>query len=300
MIGDPPTLSTPSVNEVSAALYLQIMSVMGLGRLTWATRFLYPIFHLPILRLSRLLVELDSNISLIGWNSAVNHFTNHLVSKLQVDGQDYLPTQGSLLVISNHPAALDVAILAATINREDLKILASDIPIIQLHPHLAAHIIPVYYDIPRRLQTVRNTIRHLKQGGSIFLFPRGNVEPDPLVSPGALQSLDGWSPSIELFLRQVPETTTVVASAWGMLSSRWYKNPLINCWKKYEQRQKVAEIFQIASQLFTGKTPSATPSVKFSTPLSLADLGGENAPQGTLLAKLVARERQMLADLPAL
>ena len=141
-------------------------------------------------------------------------------------------------------------------------------------------------------------MRHLENGGAIFLFPRGNVEPDPAVSPGAAESLAGWSSSIELFLRRVPNTQTVVAIASGMLSAGWYKNPLINLWTKYEQRQKVAEIFQIAAQLWTGRTPAVTPTVSFSMPFNISDLGGEGSLEGELLASLIAQARRMLLTQP--
>jgi hypothetical protein len=176
--------------------------------------------------------------------------------------------------------------------------MASDIPIIQMFPNISAHMIVVPYNIPGRMKTVRDTIRHLKTGGSVLVFPRGNVEPDPAVSPGAEQSLAGWSPSIELFLRRVPETTTVVAIASGILSKRWFKNPIINLWKKYEQRQKVAEIFQVSSQLLTGKKPNARPMISFSPPMSIDDLGGEGAPEGSLLASLIEHARILLQDHP--
>ncbi len=295
---EPPAPAIPAVNDISQALFAQIMRVMGIKHPGFLSRCLFPIFALPIHRLSKLAVELDCNIAAQGWVSAVKLFMGHLVTRLDVHGQENIPTTGPIMVICNHPAALDIGVLAATIPREDLKILASDIPIVQMLPHVAAHSIPVYYDIPRRLRTVRDAIRHLKHAGAIFLFPRGNVEPDPAVSPGAEQSLDTWSPSIEVFLRQVPETTSIVAVAWSMLSPGWYTNPVTQLWKKYEQRQKVAEIFQIASQLVTGRTPSATPSIRFSKPLSVNDLGGEGASDGILFSSLVAQARQMLRGIP--
>jgi len=293
-----PAPTTPSINDVRAALYAQLMSVMGFTRSNFVTRCLYPIFHLPVQRLSRLLVSLDQGIAASGWNIAVNQFLSHLATRLELLGEEYIPARGPLMVVCNHPAALDVVILAAAVRRDDLKILASDIPLVQMLPHIAWHSIPVYYDTSRRLQTVRSTIRHLQQGGAILIFPRGNVEPDPAISPGAVDSLAGWSPSIELFLRQVPQTITVVAVASGMLSAGWYTNPVVRLWKKYEQRQKVAEIFQIASQLLIGRTPAVTPTVKFTPPLTLADLGGIGAAEGALLAGLVDRERALLQAFP--
>jgi hypothetical protein len=244
--------------------------------------------------MSTICVDLDRNIANIGWNAAVNKFLDNFVTQVRLQGEKNIPTQGPLMVMCNHPAAYDVAILAASIKREDLKILGSDVQIIRMLPNLNEHAITVPYNIPSRLETVRNTIRQLRNGGAVLIFPRGDVEPDPAVSPGAEQSLAGWSPSIELFLRRVPETISVVAIASGVLSSRWYKNPLINIWKKYEQRQKVAEIFQIATQLLTGKTPDTMPFITFSPPLSVAELGGVDSPEGTLLKSLTDQAASLL------
>jgi hypothetical protein len=295
---NPNTLRTPELSVVTAALYAQLMGVMGLKHPNWITRSIYPIFRSPTRRMAGYLVEVDRNITDIGWNSAVKQFMTHLVSNVHLVGQDSIPREGPLMVIANHPAAYDVVILAACVPREDLKIIASDIPIVQIMPHIYQHSIPVPYNIPSRLQTVRSAITHLKDAGSILIFPRGNVEPDPAVTPGAEQSMEGWSQSVEIFLRSVPETISVVAAVSGMLSAAWFKNPLIKLWKKYEQRQKVAEIFQVASQLLTGRTPAATPMINFSPPLSIDDLGGVNAPEGALLKSLVAQVQRLLHDHP--
>jgi hypothetical protein len=219
--------------------------------------------------MSTICVDLDRNIATMGWNSAATNFLENFVTDVRLQGEKNIPSQGPLMVVCNHPAAYDVAILAASIKRDDLKILGSDVQIIRMLPNLNEHAITVPYNIPSRLETVRNTIRQL-------------------------QSLAGWSPSIELFLRRVPETISVVAMASGVLSARWYKNPLINIWKKYEQRQKVAEIFQIASQLWTGKTPDVTPFITFSPPLTVAELGGEGSSEGTLLKSLTDQAASLL------
>lgn len=291
-------LDTPEIREVSDSLFSQLMRVMGVRYPNIVSRSLYPIFRTPVQRMSSLLVELDRNIPEQGWHAAVNIFRKMLISQVQLIGAQNIPTNGPLMVICNHPAAYDVAILAAAIPREDVKILASDIPIVQLFPNISAHIIPVPYHIPSRLHTVRRAIQHLRHDGAILLFPRGNVEPDPSVSAGAEQSLSGWSPSIELFLRQVPQTRTVVAIASGVLSEKWFKNPVVRLWKKYEQRQKVAEIFQVGSQLITGRTIASTPRVSFSSPLSVDELGGRESSEGTLFTSLIAQAGRLLADYP--
>ena len=298
MINNPEPLTTPDVHVITEVLFSQLMNVMGLKHPNWITRSLYPILSSPVKRISTMLVELDQNTSQKGFNQAIKVFMGYFITPVDMAGEDTIPMQGPLIVMCNHPAAYDVIILAACIRRDDLKILASDIPLVQKLPNIASHIIPVPYHIPARLQTVRAAIQHLKNGGALLIFPRGDVEPDPTVSPGAEQSLAGWSASLELFLRRVPETHCVVAIASGILSKKWFKNPLIRLWKKYEQRQKVAEIFQIAAQFLTGKKPPSTPLVTFSTPLSVNDLGGEDAPEGTLLSSLTGEARHLLADHP--
>ncbi len=285
---------TPEVEAFTDALFAQLMIVMGIKRPNWVSRLVFFILNSPVKRMSRLLVELDTNTAKNGWSSAVKQLLDNFITEVELVGEEKIPRQGPLMVVCNHPAAYDAAILGACIRRDDLKMMASDIQIIQMLPNVAEHMIPVPYNIPARLQTVRTTIRHLQNGGSVLVFPRGDVEPDPAISPGAEQSLAGWSSSIELFLRRVPQTTSVVAIASGILSQSWYRNPVINLWKKYEQRQKMAEIFQVSFQLLTSKKPNVKPLVSFSAPLSISDLGGEAAPEGVLLANLIEQARSLL------
>jgi hypothetical protein len=295
---DPLAPRSPEVEEVVDALFAQLLGVMGIKHPNWFTRAVLSIFNLPVKGMSTLLVELDRNTNQNGWNSAVNHFLDYFITEVNLVGVERIPPEGPLLVVCNHPAAYDAAILGACIGRDDLKIMASDIALIQIFPNIREHMIPVPYDIPARLQTVRSTIRHLQNGGAVLVFPRGDVEPDPSVSPGAEQSLSGWSHSIELFLHNVPQTKSVVAIVSGILSKSWYKNPMINLWKKYEQRQKVAEIFQVSYQLLTGRKPNVKPMVSFSAPLTISDLGGVDAPEGELLASLIEQARHLLQGHP--
>ena len=298
MENDPTLATSPDVDVIMNVLFSQIMNVMGLKRPNLISRVLFLLLNTPVKRMSRMLVELDQNIAQKGCNQAAKEFMGYFVTNVDLRGAENIPEHGPLLLMCNHPAAYDAFILAACIRRDDFKTLGSDIELIKKFPNIAKIIIPVPYHIPSRLQTVRASIQHLKNGGALLIFPRGNVEPDPSVSPGAEESLNGWSASLELFLRKVPGTMSVVAIASGILSEKWFRNPLIKLWKKYEQRQKVAEIFQVATQLITGRKPTTTPLVSFSLPLSIDDLGGEGAPEGTLLASLIDQARKLLSDHP--
>jgi Acyltransferase len=298
MTSAPKSFTTPEVSVVNDTIFSQVMDLMGLKKPNWLTRVLHPIFLPLINRISIMLVELDQNIVRLGWSSAVQILLDNFVDKVKSIGADNIPAAGPLLLSCNHPAAYDAFILAAACHRDDMKVLASDVPLVQKLPNIAEHIILVPYNIPSRLQTVRSVIHHLKAGGAVLIFPHGDVEPDPAVSPGAEESIRDWSPSLELFLRQVPDTISVVAISSAILSPGWFGNPFINLWKKYEQRQKVAEIFQVGWQLLTGKKASSTPLVSFSKPLTVDDLGGIEAPQGTLLAELIHHARMLLENHP--
>jgi hypothetical protein len=67
-------------------------------------------------------------------------------------------------------------------------------------------------------------------------------------------------------------------------------------WKKPEQRQKVAEIFQISQQLVLSKIPPLTPLVTFSKPLTIDDLGGGRAPAGGLLQAITEQALILLNE----
>jgi hypothetical protein len=293
-VTDSTSLPTPDINVFSEALYAQVMGVMGLKHPSFTSRCLSIIFNFPIHRLARLLISIDRSTARNGWSSATQEICDRLINPAQLDGAENIPHEGPLLIVANHPAAYDFLILSAALQRDDLKMLASDVPIVKMLPNVSPHFIPVPYNIPDRVQTVRNTIEHLSQAGSILIFPRGNVEPDPAVTSGAEEFIRGWSPSIELFLRRVPETISIVVIASGMLSAKWYNNPLIKRWKKFEQRQKVAEIFQVASQLLTGRKPAIRPKFTFSAPLTVAELGGIGSTEGTLSASLANQAIELL------
>ena len=49
--------------------------------------------------------------------------------------------------------------------------------------------------------------------------PQGEIEPDPSVLPGAVESLHQWSESIGLFVRLAPEARIVPAIVSGVLSA---------------------------------------------------------------------------------
>ena len=111
---------------------------------------------------------------------------------------------GPLLVVSNHPGAFDSVAILSCIPREDVKVLLSDVPFTRAFTSARRYFIYVPPDASGRMTTLRASIDHLKSGGALLIFAHGDVEPDPEVSPGADESIQDWSRSIEIMLGEVP------------------------------------------------------------------------------------------------
>ena len=57
-----------------------------------------------------------------------------------------------------------------------------------------------------KLKAIREVIQALNDDMAVIIFPKGLLEPDPALIPGAVESLKGWSDSIGVFLNKVPKT----------------------------------------------------------------------------------------------
>jgi hypothetical protein len=290
-------LSVETTEEaVISGLQAEILGVLGLDDRAWASRVLGPLFRPAARRMASLLAELDHNVAEYGWQGGAQRFLTRFVQEAEVSGAEGIPREGPLLVVSNHPAAYDVIILAASLPRDDLKIISSPVSVATYLPAVRPHFIFISEDAHERMGTVRAALRHLREGGALLIFPRGEAEADPAVSPGALESLERWSPSLDLFLHKAPQTQTVISVVSGVLSPRWFRNPLLRLWKRPEQRQKIAEILQVVQQLVWSKDLGLTPSVSLSPPLSTETLRDGATPPDTYLQAITARARQMLVE----
>ena len=265
---------------------------MGLARDSRTARLAAALFGPPARRLATLLVQLDQDVANGGLSAGAGNLLAGLIRDYRVDPPEAIPREGALLVASNHPGAYDLLILVASLGRDDLKIISSDIRILRHLPSVAPHFIPISEDPRRRMAAFRAGLRHLLDGQALLLFPRGDVEIDPALSPEAFQGIDRWSSSLELYLRRAPETQLIIAIVGGVLSARWFNNRLVRLWKKAEQRQKVAEIVQVAEQLVLSRKPSLRPKVLFSPPLVFPQAGGP----GELMRTLTGTARDQLAS----
>jgi hypothetical protein len=272
----------------------EVVRAFGFPLDGWQRRVLAPALQ-PLSRVfAQIALHFDEMVGSDGLGPAFGHLMAWTVRDAQITGgADTIPASGPLLILSNHPGAYDVPLIAMSLPRDDLKIIASTVPLIQSLPHFHQHVIEVTREAPDGMRGVRQAIRHLQSGGSLLILPTGIVDPDPDLLPGARQALASWSPSIELILRKAPQTQVVVVIVSGVLSPAWLRSPLVKIQRDdaalWRQR-KLAEILQIIQQIVLPVSLLATPRVTFAPPVTLVDLTNNAG----MHAHLVQRAQDLL------
>ncbi len=95
------------------------------------------------------------------------------------------------------------------------------------------------------------------------------MEPDPAVLPGAVEALERWSTSVDLFARLAPELTVVPVAVSGVLSPIALRNPLTNLRRREEDRWWLASNLQ----MLVPALRNVTVRVIFGVPIRAADAG---------------------------
>jgi len=264
-----------------------------------ARRVCGPLLKLPARRFSTLMAELDRRVALDGMVAAAQWLLTHIVSGVDARGTEQLPSQGPLLVVSNHPGAYDVVALTATIGRDDLKIIASGVPFTRSLIATSAHLIyvnPENLGAPDRMAAVRSGIRHLQGGGALLIYPSGIVDPDPDIAPGLAESIGTWSGSLDIFMRRVPQTRVVPTIVSSVVSPRYLKNPLVKIPKTDWEKRKLAEMIQVIRQMLSNRPIDLTPRLTFGAAVSgetLRDAEGHYLPAIIERARATLREHSL-------
>jgi hypothetical protein len=173
------------------------------------------------------------------------------------------------LVIANHCGAYDFLVIPSQLCRSDIKIISSDIPFLKNLPNASDHLFFLTEATSDRMTAARGALRYLHSGGSLLFFGTERIDPDLAVHPNAGKSIAEWSPSIDLFLRQAPETRVVVAICSGIMSSRWAHHPLTRLRHLDWQKRRLAEFGQVLQQLFSPGKYYVSPCVSFAPPVSV-------------------------------
>ena len=263
------------------------------ARKRWIRKLLEPLAFFPIHRFTRLMLSLDNTISQEGFRRALHDLAAYFVNDIGVLGDENIPKEGPLLVVSNHPGTVDSAAIGAKLPRDDLQIIATDFPLLQRLPYASQHLIFVDQHAPMNLSGPRSTINHLKAGGSVLIFPSGRVEPDPAIMPDAIDKILNWSPSIEFFLRKVPQTQVVVTIVSGVLSPIFLNNPINHLLQGVRDPLAIAEVSQIITQMILKKRFRMNLNISFALPQTVDDLRQD---YGSIYQAVIEKANQLMSD----
>jgi hypothetical protein len=178
--------------------------------------------------------------------------------------------------------------------RSDLKIVVTGFPFYDSLSKLKDNFIFTTGEVQDKVSAIRQSIRQLQNGGALLIFPKGTLEPDPAVMSGAETTIPEWSPSIELFLKKVPESRLVTAIISGLIAPSSLRNPLVRIGRTPTERQSVAEFLQMIRHIYMSSTFRVSPTVSFSAPRSARELL-EIFGQPGIMPEIVRSAQQLLS-----
>lgn len=208
------------------------------------------VFFLFVLRYASRLYNMEVQLE------AEGHLQNISRELLEPYTQDILihnanrvPLTGPVLFVANHAGIGDSISIFMSSPRTDIFTLIYNQGMLTKFQEFQRYAIAVDKDNP--MLSLRATIRHLKQGRAVLLFPRGHVEDDPaLYLDSALSNLLEWSPSLEFLVRKVPDLQVVPVAVGGMISRKAMANPIVQQYKNRDYQHFLAGTFQMVTPFY--------------------------------------------------
>lgn len=222
-----------------------VISAFGLGSVRRGRALLESLSRRPARRLARQVLAYDRVVGEFGLGTGGAWALGKLSHGAGFEGQEKVPQDGPLLLVSNHPGLVDAVALFAAMPRDDLRVIAARRPFLDALPNTLRYLLTVADTPAGRSGVVREAARHLRNGGAVLTFPGGRIEPDPAVLPGAVEALDLWSPSADLFARLTPGLTVVPVVISGVISPSALRIPLTRLRRHKRDREWLAATLQI-------------------------------------------------------
>ena len=253
-MGDRAKINLDGLQTLTQINLDDLVSSFGWQNQPFLARTLRWIFHQPAQTFAKLMLEFDSTIGERGLVKAARRTEKRFVRDVRVFGLDRVP-DSAFLALSNHPGMTDTLALFAALNRPELKIIALDRPFLMALPNLSKQLFFVHDDPASRMKLVRQVSGHLRGGGSALTFPAGEIEPDPDVYPGALDSLSKWTDSVGVFVRMAPETVILPVLARNVIWEKTAHHPLLKIKKTRDEREKLAAALQLLAMVMWNAKP---------------------------------------------
>jgi 1-acyl-sn-glycerol-3-phosphate acyltransferase len=243
------------ITKLNHAFIFEITKALAIPNIKATHSIIRWFFGKATLRFSSLMIGLEHEIEMNGLTKGAEWLLKHFVSGYTVAGRELIPQDGPLIIASNHPASYDAVVISACIPRSDYKIIIGEIPPYHYLPYLSQYAIfsPPAKNTFGRMQTVRNAIRHLREGGALLIFPRGGIEPDAAFMPNADAEFHQWSRSLDILIRNVPETKVLTTIVSHVISKKIFHHPITWFRKKRPDKQRLAFMYQMILQILYEK-----------------------------------------------
>jgi 1-acyl-sn-glycerol-3-phosphate acyltransferase len=253
-------------------------------------------FVCPARKFARQMVDFDNLAGQTSLAEASRTIMQRLyVRDVRVHGREHIPPAGPVLFLSNHPGMADTISLFAAINRTDLKIIALHRPFLASLTNITTDLFYISDDASERMRAVRGASAHLRNGGSALTFPAGSIEPDPLVYPGALDSLSKWTDSAGVFLRLARDLRIVPILVSGVIWERTARHWLTRLKRTRFEREKLAAALQLLAIILRDARPT-TVHVQFAEPITLEEIGSTDS--GAIHARIIERMQGLIRNKP--
>ena len=238
------------------------------------------------------MLDFDDAVGEIGLVEAARRAQRRYVRSVRIFSPP-LPA-GPFLALSNHPGTVDTLALFSALNRNDLKIIAIDRPFLKSLHNVSDKLFYVTDDPGKRMTLIRQVSGHLRSGGAALTFPAGEIEPDPNVYPGAIESLQDWTDSVGVFLRMAPETAILPVLVRGVLWDKTANHPLSYVKRTRKERETLAAAFQFLIQILWDRKPLDV-TVQVGNPITVAELGSKDT---VVIHQAVLAEMKHLIENP--
>jgi 1-acyl-sn-glycerol-3-phosphate acyltransferase len=273
----------------------EVYKALGFSKEIWWRRFFEPLLNRPSSAFAEICTGFDYDVANYGFRKAAERILPCFIKFTTVNGAENIPDDGPLLIISNHPGTYDSLVIAANVPRNDLKILAGNIPFLKNMPATQNHMIHTTLDTHTRMTVLRKALRHLKSGGALLIFGSGGIDPEPAHMSGAEEEIDQWSPSIGFFMKKVPNIYSLVTIVSDVLLPMYINHPLTIFRNKRRDKQRISEFVQVIQQILSPGKILLTPRISFAEPICIPDfLAMKDA--SNVLQSLKDRAKQLLAD----
>lgn len=262
------------IQALKETLIFELAKAFALPQTRQVKALIRTIFGRATLIAAEIGIGLDHTVAEGGLSAGARWLLPRFVKSHKACGVENIPQSGPLVIASNHPAFVDSVVISAYINRPDYKVIIGDIPFFKHLPNLSKHAIyaPEDDETSRRMLVIRKSIRHLKDGGALLIFPRGGIEADPAFMPNADGEFHQWSRSLEIFMQRVPGLQTLMTIVSGVISQSAFRHPITWFRKARPDRQRLAFFYQFIRQMLSNKeTFGLTPRVTFGEIISRKD-----------------------------